>query len=422
MTGCSAQLRRPIRGLAALAAASGAMWLGMGATGIATGTASAGPVGCGFHLGATHSDAALGSLVLVVPVVPNDPRQSCTTSVTATASIATTGGVRPGNVTNNPRTSTATVSFRPNQLPPDISWEWSPHCADPSSLALVFTATSPNGGTSQMPLPSESCSDFGSTTPTIAAPLIFSPNPGSVVGIAPTPGNLGYWTAALSGFESAYGNASILEQPPNNAPIVGLVAAGSPSAAWWASADGGVFALGSAPFYGSMGGTPLSSPVVGITATPDHGGYWLVAADGGVFAFGDAGFYGSMGGHPLNQPVVGMAPSPDGHGYWLVAADGGIFAFGDAGFHGSMGGSALNAPVTGMAANGTGGYWLVATDGGIFTFDATFFGSLGGIGLNAPISGIAATSDGNGYWLVGADEGVFAFGDAPFHGSGPLTD
>ena len=53
-----------------------------------------------------------------------------------------------------------------------------------------------------------------------------------------------------------------------------------------------------------------------------HGGHahrrrlLVVASDGGIFAFGDAPFYGSMGGQPLNKPVVGMAATPTGHGYW----------------------------------------------------------------------------------------------------------
>ena len=92
---------------------------------------------------------------------------------------------------------------------------------------------------------------------------------------------------------------------------------------WMAAADGGVFAQGSAPFYGSLGALHLNGPVVGMAATPDGRGYWLVALDGGMFTFGDAGFYGSMGGSHLNKPVVGMAPTPDGRGYWLVAQDGG---------------------------------------------------------------------------------------------------
>jgi hypothetical protein len=46
-----------------------------------------------------------------------------------------------------------------------------------------------------------------------------------------------------------------------------------------------------------------------MDAVPAGGGYWEVAADGGIFAFGSAQFYGSMGGQHLNAPVVGMATS-----------------------------------------------------------------------------------------------------------------
>jgi len=42
-----------------------------------------------------------------------------------------------------------------------------------------------------------------------------------------------------------------------------------------------------------MGGKHLNAPVVGITAVAS-GGYLEVASDGGVFAFGGAPFYGSM--------------------------------------------------------------------------------------------------------------------------------
>ncbi len=187
------------------------------------------------------------------------------------------------------------------------------------------------------------------------------------------------------------------------------------------AANGGVFNLGDARFYGSMSGHHLVAPAVGTAATPDGGGYWLVAADGGIFSFGDASFYGSMGGARLDAPIVGMAATPDGGGYWLVAADGGIFSFGDARFFGSMGGSRLDAPIVGMAATPDGGgYWLVAADGGIFSFgDARFFGSMGGSRLDAPIVGMAATPDGGGYWLVAADGGIFSFGDAGFYGSMP---
>ena len=44
------------------------------------------------------------------------------------------------------------------------------------------------------------------------------------------------------------------------------------------------------------------------TCTPSPGSEPAkVASDGGVFSFGGAPFYGSMGGTPLNKPIVGMA-------------------------------------------------------------------------------------------------------------------
>jgi SpoIID/LytB domain protein len=189
---------------------------------------------------------------------------------------------------------------------------------------------------------------------------------------------------------------------------------------WVVAPDGGLFAFGNAPYYGSMGGTRLNQPVVGMAAKHDSAGYWMVARDGGIFAFGSAKFFGSMGGQRLNQPVVGMAPTPSGNGYWLVASDGGIFSFGDARFFGSTGSIRLNQPVVGMAATATGnGYWMVAADGGIFAFgDAKFHGSTGSIRLNQPVVGMTPDRNGNGYWLVAADGGIFAF-NVPFHGSLP---
>ncbi len=193
------------------------------------------------------------------------------------------------------------------------------------------------------------------------------------------------------------------------------------------ASDGGVFAFGSAGFFGSTGAVALDQPIVGGADTPSGKGYWLVASDGGIFAFGDAAFKGSTGGTPLNKPVVGMAATPSGQGYWLVASDGGIFAFGDATFQGSTGGTPLNKPVVGMAATPSGqGYWLVASDGGIFAYgDAMFRGSTGGAQLDKPVVGIAATSTGRGYWLVASDGGIFSFGEASFYGSTggiPLED
>ncbi len=200
--------------------------------------------------------------------------------------------------------------------------------------------------------------------------------------------------------------------PPPPAPTAGyrLVAT-----------DGGVFAFGTARYFGSLGGVRLAASVVGAARTSDGGGYWLVASDGGVFGFGDARFYGSTGGRRLDQPVVGMAAAPDGRGYWLVARDGGVFAFGPgARFSGSTGGVRLAAPIVAVVARPGGpGYWLLAADGGVFAFGgAPFYGSAGGVGLARPVVGGAAAPDGRGYWMVAGDGGVFGFGPgARFHGS-----
>ncbi len=134
--------------------------------------------------------------------------------------------------------------------------------------------------------------------------------------------------------------------PPTPTPTPSATGSGY----WEVASDGGLFAFGSAQFYGSMGGKPLNEPIVGMTATPTGQGYWEVASDGGLFAFGSAQFYGSMGGKPLNKAIVGMTATPTGQGYWEVASDGGLFAFGSAQFYGSMGGKPLNSPIVGMTA------------------------------------------------------------------------
>jgi hypothetical protein len=172
-----------------------------------------------------------------------------------------------------------------------------------------------------------------------------------------------------------------------------------------------------------MAGTRLSAPIVGMAATTSGQGYWLLGADGGIFAFGDAPFFGSTGAMVLNQPVVDMAPTSTGRGYWMVARDGGVFTFGDARFAGSTGSMVLNRPVTSLAPAATGqGYWLVAADGGIFAFGVPFWGSLPGRVDAAGVAGsrIRVVPGGAGYYILGADGQVFAFGAAQALGALPV--
>lgn len=252
----------------------------------------------------------------------------------------------------------------------------------------------------------------------------------TAVAMAYTPDGQGYWIFASDGGVFAYGSAAFYGSMggiPLNAPIVGAAAHPSGQGYWLFAADGGVFAYGASAFRGSMGGIPLNAPVVGGTATASGGGYWLVASDGGIFAFGDAPFHGSMGGTALNQPIVGMARfTGSGSGYWLVARDGGIFAYGAAVFHGSA--SALGVVMSAMIpAAGGAGYWIVARRerngtpsihayGAVSGFDAS---PLDGVSLADPIVAAAPSPSAAGLALLGADGGVFCLGDAAFYGSLP---
>ena len=230
----------------------------------------------------------------------------------------------------------------------------------------------------------------------------------------------GLWLVASDGVIFAIGDApfegSIGES--RNKPVVGMASAASGDGYWVVASDGGIFAFGDALFLGSAGDLHLIKPIVGMAATPSDRGYWLVASDGGVFGFGDARFFGGTSHLSLAKPIVGMAATPSGRGYWLVASDGGVFGFGDARFFGATGGVTLNQPITAMSVTRTGrGYWLTASDGGIFAFgDATFYGSAGSVHLNQPIVAMDDSPSGKGYWLVAADGGIFSFGDARFLG------
>jgi hypothetical protein len=66
-----------------------------------------------------------------------------------------------------------------------------------------------------------------------------------------------------------------------------------------------------------------------MAPTPTGNGYWLVAADGGVFTMGDATFFGSTAGQPVGAPATAIDNTSDGQGYVVITGS----ARADAPFH-----------------------------------------------------------------------------------------
>jgi Bacterial Ig-like domain (group 3)/Immunoglobulin I-set domain len=201
---------------------------------------------------------------------------------------------------------------------------------------------------------------------------------------------------------------------PTSAATLMLDGRGPPQGFWLASANGSVFAAGSAPPLGGAH-APSSDPVVGIASTSDGKGYWLVTANGSVYSFGDARYHGSLPGLGVRvTDIVAIAPTGNGEGYWMIGRDGGEFAFGDAQYHGSLPGLGLHvADVVGMVATSNGdGYWLVGSDGGVFAFgNAHFVGSLPDMDIHVvDIVAMIPSPTRDGYVLVGADGGAFVYG------------
>jgi hypothetical protein len=234
----------------------------------------------------------------------------------------------------------------------------------------------------------------------------------------------GYWVVGADGSIYSLKGAPYFGGAAGKArgAIVAMAATHSGKGYYLLDSSGDIFPFGDARSFGSMAGVHLNRPIIALAPTPSGRGYWLLASDGGVFSFGDARFFGSMGAVRLNKPVISMAATRTGYGYWLLASDGGVFSFGDARFHGSTGAIRLNSPVISMATAPSGtGYWLVAKDGGIFSFGVPFYGSVPGLGLcsSAPGVQIRPSLTGRGYFVLALDGRVFAFGDALSGGSAP---
>lgn len=220
-------------------------------------------------------------------------------------------------------------------------------------------------------------------------------------------------TVQVRGNATFYGASNNVTQDP----IVAIAAKPDGSGYWQVNARGGVFAFGSAGFYGSPSNIYLNKPVVAMFSAPAGTGYSIVTADGGMFHYGSAVNYGSAGGFYLNQPIVAAVPTSTGNGYYLLTADGGLFTFGNAPFYGSAGGTGGAARAVGMALGPNGqGYWILFNDGSVRSYgSASAFGGAAATTLN-PAVALAGRRDGSGYWIVLRDGTIVARGAATAFG------
>jgi hypothetical protein len=168
---------------------------------------------------------------------------------------------------------------------------------------------------------------------------------GPIVGITPTADGGGYWLVGAGGGVFAFGDAAYAGSANTGVPRVALLPTADGAGYILPSSTGlapAVYGDASAVFTAGGGSPPMALDALVTGAAMDRGatGYWEVSADGGVYAFGSAAFDGSLpaAGVAPAAPITAMAAAPGG-GYWLLGADGGVFAFGGAGFFGSAAGA-----------------------------------------------------------------------------------
>lgn len=208
-------------------------------------------------------------------------------------------------------------------------------------------------------------------------------------------------------------------------PFRGIASRPQGDGFWITSAKGQVVAFGAAELgantpSGGVDNIKLNSPIISMAPSASGKGYYLLAADGGVFCLGDAQFFGSLGADGWNYPykVVAMAPHPSGTGYFVVRSNGEVWGFPqslydnmpalDAAGHKDVRHIKLNLPIVGLSPTPSGlGLWLVGKN--------AFYGSLGGKGVS-DIVGMCSTPSYQGYYLYSSSGKVYAFGDRKFLG------
>lgn len=226
------------------------------------------------------------------------------------------------------------------------------------------------------------------------------PRSETVVGIAPTPDELGYWLVATDGRVFTAGDARNYGDIPH---------------------------LAIAP-VGSKEAHHLAAPIVGIVPTLDGKGYLLVGSDGGIFAFGDAKVSGSCNkGGTCSGPVVAAVADPAAQGYWLVTRTGHVYAYGQARRMGqctSAVTSRHSAAVAAAASSSGRGLWVLTARGTVcHVGSAGIYHQLSGPTpeFSSSLTGAAIVPvfASAGYWVVTSAGQVLCYGAAPQFGDLP---
>jgi hypothetical protein len=186
---------------------------------------------------------------------------------------------------------------------------------------------------------------------------------------------------------------------------------------WLVGANGSVFNLGNADWYGSLASRTLGfgQRIIAMQATSDGRGYWLIDESGTVYNFGDASPINageSLPSGDLATPIVSAAVAPGGAGAWFVDSIGHLYTSGTAPWYGSRAFKQSN-PITSIAPTPSGlGYWVSDAAGEAWGFGDAVAGALAPVGLRGAAISMTAAQNSLGYWVATSSGSIIDGGDA----------
>jgi hypothetical protein len=134
----------------------------------------------------------------------------------------TTSGIPASAINGNGHAHDVTLTFLPGEPGPGIAWRMDYPCAQPAGATFQLVASSPSAGVSSAaPLgvlgacggPPIGLTGFvPPSSATLAGPI--TSYSGNVVGIAPTPGDLGYLLVGRDYIPDGFGNSARTQSSP----------------------------------------------------------------------------------------------------------------------------------------------------------------------------------------------------------------